>query len=517
MDNLFYNFRIRVDTETWGREACELIDYDSKNLFKSNFEIRSNGYIYRCENQVLFSKEKIKESQFQKLLEIKDNEDNFEIIRNPYEKDQTNNISSKNSAWFLLKQSKMNEKLGKYKIHQGEIIKIGRIITRIKDIRFDTSKINNNFNTINNSSINHNNSINNSKNSNYFKLKDIDDDILLQKKKLILNINSPYYEKMLDMANQRSATDSNFQDKVQILQLNNNKLKTKANNDTQKTLTIDSQPRKKDKLCRICYTEEENELENPIIQPCHCSGSCKYIHLKCIKQWINTKSCLKVDQNDYCSVFVFTESECELCKTKLPDYVIHNGKFFSLLDFSDEFKNYLILESLTLDKENNKFLYVITLDKIGDIKVGRGQFCDILLSDVSVSRIHCIMTVEGKNVFIHDNDSKFGTLVLIQSPIIKMAENLPLNIQVGRTYLNFLLTKETKFFSCCGVSENPNYFYYHKQNEREIETNRIFTVKNDNDADNDSENVEKNNEENKNEIKTDKIQNNEIEEVINIV
>ena len=153
MDNLFYNFRISVDTETWGREACELIDYDSKNLFKSNFEIRSNGYIYRCENQVLFSKEEIKESQFQKLLEIKDNEDNFEIIRNPYEKDQTNNISSKNSAWFLLKQSKMNEKLGKYKIHQGEIIKIGRIITRIKDIRFDTSKINNNFNTINNSSI----------------------------------------------------------------------------------------------------------------------------------------------------------------------------------------------------------------------------------------------------------------------------------------------------------------------------------------------------------------------------
>ena len=42
-------------------------------------------------------------------------------------------------------------------------------------------------------------------------------------------------------------------------------------------------------------------------------------------------------------------------------------------------------------------------------------------------------------------------------------------------------------------------------------------MKNDNDADNDSENVEKNNEENKNEIKTDKIQNNEIEEVINIV
>ncbi len=407
----------------------------------------------------------------------------------------------------------MNEKLGKYKIHQGEIIKIGRIITRIKDIKFDTNKTNNNFNTINNSRSN-NNSINNSKNSNFFKLKDIDDDILLQKKNLNLNLNSSYYKKMLDMANQRSATDSDFQDKIQILTLNN-KSQTIAKNETQKTLTIHSKTKKKDKLCRVCYLEEEDEIENPLVQPCQCSGSCKYIHLKCLKQWINTKSCLKVDQNDFCSVFVFTESECELCKAKLPDLVNHNGKLYSLLDFSDEFKNYLILESLTLDKENNKFLYVISLDKNGDIKVGRGQLCDILLSDVSVSRVHCILTIDGKNIYIHDNDSKFGTLVLIQSPSIKLAENLPLNVQVGRTYLNFLLKKDSKIFSCCGVSENSNYFYYHKQNERVIETNRIFTVKNE--MDNDSSEVEeKNSKINKNENKIDENNRNEIEEVINV-
>ena len=407
----------------------------------------------------------------------------------------------------------MNEKLGKYKIHQGEIIKIGRIITRIKDIKFDTNKTNNNFNTINNSRSN-NNSINNSKNSNFFKLKDIDDDILLQKKNLNLNLNSSYYKKMLDMANQRSATDSDFQDKIQILTLNN-KSQTIAKNETQKTLTIHSKTKKKDKLCRVCYLEEEDEIENPLVQPCQCSGSCKCIHLKCLKQWINTKSCLKVDQNDFCSVFVFTESECELCKAKLPDLVNHNGKLYSLLDFSDEFKNYLILESLTLDKENNKFLYVISLDKNGDIKVGRGQLCDILLSDVSVSRVHCILTIDGKNIYIHDNDSKFGTLVLIQSPSIKLAENLPLNVQVGRTYLNFLLKKDSKIFSCCGVSENSNYFYYHKQNERVIETNRIFTVKNE--MDNDSSEVEeKNSKINKNENKIDENNRNEIEEVINV-
>ena len=34
----------------------------------------------------------------------------------------------------------MNVKFDKYKIHQGEIIKIGRIVTRIKEIKFDKKK-----------------------------------------------------------------------------------------------------------------------------------------------------------------------------------------------------------------------------------------------------------------------------------------------------------------------------------------------------------------------------------------
>ena len=377
----------------------------------------------------------------------------------------------------------MSERLGKYKIHQGEIIKIGRIVSTIREIRFE--KKNNNNNIINNSKIS--NSINNSKINNY-KLKDIDDDILLEKN-FKLELKKQYLEKINDMANQRNPTDADLKEKIQILSINNinNKNKNFNNNSTQKTLTINTEHKKKDKLCRICYLEEDDETENPIVQPCHCSGSCKYIHLNCLKQWINTKSCLKVDQNDFCSVFIFTEIECELCKAKLPDLVEHNGKLYSLLDFSDEFPNYLVLESLTLDKENNKFLYLITLDKTDDIKVGRGQFCDILLSDVSVSRIHCLLTIEGKNVYIRDNNSKFGTLILVQCESIKMIENLPLYIQVGRTFLKLLIKSSTKLFGCCGVSENPNYLYYHRQNEKEIEKNRFYTVKTEIDKESDEE------------------------------
>ena len=111
---------------------------------------------------------------------------------------------------------------------------------------------------------------------------------------------------------------------------------------------------------------------------------------------------------------------------------------------------------------------------------------DILLSDVSVSRIHCLLSVEKNNVFIEDNDSKFGTLVLVQTPVIKMTENLPLFIQIGRTFINFNIKLVQKnFFSCCNVNENPNTFYYYMQNDKQVKLNSVLTVKTDFDINND--------------------------------
>ena len=287
---------------------------------------------------------------------------------------------------------------------------------------------------------------------------------------------------------------------------NNNKIKK-----------IEIKSTKKIKICRICYLEEESPEENPLVQPCKCSGSLKYIHLKCLKHWIMTRSCQKIEEGDFCNVFLFKEVECEICKAKLPDLINHKGKYHYLLDFSDNFQRYLILETLTLDEEGNKFIYVISLLN-KRIKIGRGILSDILLSDVSVSRIHCMIDVEGDNVFIVDNDSKFGTLILIQTPIIKMTENLPLFIQVGRTFLNFEIKKiEKNFFSCCNVSENANIFYYYMQNDKQVKLNSMLTVKNDENNINNEEEEEDIKIEDESKDKIDKIYENENENDIVIV
>lgn len=37
-------------------------------------------------------------------------------------------------------------------------------------------------------------------------------------------------------------------------------------------------------ICKICLLDENDET-NPLINPCKCSGSMKYIHMECLKHW----------------------------------------------------------------------------------------------------------------------------------------------------------------------------------------------------------------------------------------
>ena len=82
----------------------------------------------------------------------------FEIERNKYELDDTDNIITPNTSWFLLKPSIIDSKMNRYKITPGEIIRIGRITMRIRDVKFNKNKNKNNMN---------NTSLNESDNSNY--------------------------------------------------------------------------------------------------------------------------------------------------------------------------------------------------------------------------------------------------------------------------------------------------------------------------------------------------------------
>ena len=40
--------------------------------------------------------------------------------------------------------------------------------------------------------------------------------------------------------------------------------------------------------CKICLCDESTE-EDPLISPCKCKGSCEFIHVGCLRNWINSK------------------------------------------------------------------------------------------------------------------------------------------------------------------------------------------------------------------------------------
>ena len=380
----------------------------------------------------------------------------------------------------------MENQIIKYKINEGEIIKIGRITIRIKDIKFEDYKSNFCLNKINKNgayvfSNNSNKEINLNEYNNNIKINEIvqiknnqkDLDFLRTDGNQTVVTNKPTKYKL-------SLKDKDRNESIDIIKEKNSENK-KINeniilNDEKKYNGI------KNKYCRICYMEENDPNGNPLLNPCICSGSMKYIHYTCLKHWINNKCYSKVEINNDCSILKVKPVECELCKTKFPDLIIKNGNVFNISEFKPDYSNYFIFESLTLDRNKNKYYYVISLgknEKNKKIYVGREKESNILFSDISVSRTHCIFKIENKKIYIYDNDSTFATLVLIQTPIIKMNENLDLYIQIGRTFfaLNVINKSKSSFF-CCNASEKTNDKYYFDQNEKQIFYHKEYTLLN---------------------------------------
>ena len=88
--------------------------------------------------------------------------------------------------------------------------------------------------------------------------------------------------------------------------------------------------KKRSYICRICYCDEK-EMESPLIQPCSCSGTMRYIHLICLQKWLKSKVVSKTSTSENSIIYTLKQIECELCKTLLP------GKYITLkylLNFS---------------------------------------------------------------------------------------------------------------------------------------------------------------------------------------
>ena len=399
-----------------------------------------------------------------------------------------------NLSWLVYKGEKIPSNKSKYTIKEGDVIKLGREILLIR--RIHIKKNDNKNQKINNNETKKDNNVMISFHTQTSQSLNLNEDFN--------NLDNAHnLEEKFNSDNETGGNDDNK--KVSDKDINKNKDLISCN-ESEKNSEI---KQKNKKMCRICYMEETNKKINPLIKPCKCSGSMKYIHYECLLHWLKTK--VLITNNSYCdngfyTIYLLNLIKCELCKNPLPNYIKHNNKIYSLIDYNkfdkmkkkqkkekNEIENYIIFDELTSGKPGNKYRYLVKFDENNVIKIGRGLEMQLILNDISVSRNHCQLKLdEDGNIFLQDCNSKFGSLVLIQADTIEILKGKALTIQVGTNYLNIKLVLSKNLFGCCGVEEIDERNSYEKINSNYVKYDRTNEILNESITPENSDNEEKN-------------------------
>src|SRR5712691_3285884 len=86
--------------------------------------------------------------------------------------------------------------------------------------------------------------------------------------------------------------------------------------------------------------------------------------------------------------------------------------------------------------------------------VGRGKLVDIQVSDSTVSRLHCLIEVDGGRVFIADHGSRTGTFV--NGRLVTKQELSPGDVlKIGQTRFRFELDEAAEVSTSASTQEKP--------------------------------------------------------------
>ena len=438
---------MRIKSQTWSKDGPFLFDYESDDYKVTNHIIKNNSYIIKRNNIIKIIKtSNIKNINIKKkegyigIISINKNEEFFWEYNNYFEKNKFIKpidyldwivLSSTLSSHCLFSDRKFD---GAYNLCEGDIIKLGKILFLVRKIKInkdeikkekDSNSINNNINI--NMNI-ENNSLNSELIIYRYNKKENTENVLESLKTLNEQKNKIIY-------NDNNDNNNN---------INSNEINNKLKNIYLKLKNINETTKLKPLKCRICLSEGTFEGKNPLISPCNCMGSMKYIHLNCLRKWLTSKVNIKISSDNNIYYYSFQHLECEICKSIIPEQVEYRGKIISLLDFKDIEPPYLILQAVNYNTQNKNLQYniifIISFKEKNYLIMGRSNNSDIKLNDISVSRNHSIIRYNNGKFYIDDIGSKFGTLLLIQNNILFLPYK-EINIQTGKCHLAFYLVR----------------------------------------------------------------------------
>ena len=539
---------LSITTKIWNKEIKGLVDYDNTNYNRSKAIINFPGILSRIDKKVIFTKNKDEQTPF-KLLSVDKNEEYgfYTIDCGNWSKD-ISTLVEEGGAFILFKgeffKNSRTPKETYYKLAQGDIIKIGKYYMKLLDMEiFDDTDSDDDGNNskktmIRNSSYNSfivngqeiiRGAFTPDKNTNQRVNYDLSSNNLIgQNDSSVSSSNNFFGNKTGNLSfqqklsflssskkNKNNINNSNINKSVKpgfylprinsfgelfmIKSKQNLNIKNRENNQENINIINPSLKIKKNKVCRICYGDDTSS-DNPLINPCICKGSMKYIHYKCLKNWLNSKIESEMEQSSDNETIIYNTKDlsCELCKAKFPDYVKIKNKLYNISFYKPKFQEFIVFESMKADKNKNKYIYIISLDNRRCINIGRSSECELSIPELSISRFHAIIHKNKGELFIEDNKSKFGTLILVQNDNIKMNDFLALKLQIKNTYIKIKM-KLPFVYSCCIANTNDIFKNdYQSQNHKNLEIFSYFKIKDNNENNLNSENDEEKDNEIKN-------------------
>lgn len=172
--------------------------------------------------------------------------------------------------------------------------------------------------------------------------------------------------------------------------------------------------------CRICLSDREDDsVRNPFVSPCYCKGTMSLVHINCLRMWLQSKR--ETRETPTTSSFQWTLIRCELCQFLYPMSLVVNGTVFPLFQFDkpirDERVSFIVFETVYQQKEV-KTIHVVSNAKDKKASIGRAFDAGMRVPDISVSRYHAYIEFKNNHFYLSDNESKFGTLLLMQKPLV---------------------------------------------------------------------------------------------------
>lgn len=162
--------------------------------------------------------------------------------------------------------------------------------------------------------------------------------------------------------------------------------------------------------CYICY--EEGHVGDPLINPCQCAGSVKYVHLNCLQRWIQPEGSSAVN------------THCPVCKVRYPE------KTQAMMVRPPA----ILLESWS-NHRTLKLRHWVSFAQHGTASLGRfADHNDVVIPDHSVSGEHALVIHSNDEFWLHDRESSNGTFIRLCTPL-KLQFGESLHLKMGKSLL----------------------------------------------------------------------------------